>query len=268
MTMNDAGLTETVDVDRRGPVAIVTMNNPARRNAFTPDMRRAMTAAFTELNKDPEVRCVVLTGAGDHFCVGADVSKVGGAPAAPPTTMQVRENTKEVHQLIQAILTGPKPYVAAVEGDAFGGGMAIAIGCDFIVAGPKARFGTAFAKIGLMPEFGMFHILPQRVGLAQAKRMMMLADPVLAKDAEALGLVDELSPDGALDGALKLAGELAVRAPLAVGYIKLAYADGVPSIATSLRMELDLGSSLGGTEDFKEGMAALREKRTPIYRGR
>ncbi|MGK2911450.1 MAG: enoyl-CoA hydratase/isomerase family protein [Sphingobium sp.] len=268
MTTSETAPTETIGVERRPHIAIVTINNPARRNAFTPDMRRALTAALTALNKDPEVRCVVLTGAGDHFCVGADVSKMDSGSAAPRTTVQIRENTKEVHQLIQAILTAPKPYIAAVAGDAFGGGMGIAVGCDFVVAGPKARFGTAFAKIGLLPEFGMFHLLPQRVGMAQAKKMMMLADPILAEDAMALGLADELVPEGALHGALRLAEQLASRAPLSVGYIKLAYADGVPSVARSLRMELDLGSGLSDTEDFREGIAALREKRAPDYKGR
>ncbi|MBB4631990.1 enoyl-CoA hydratase/isomerase family protein [Sphingosinicella soli] len=262
--MTSQGIIKT---ERHGGVAIVTLSNPEKRNAFTPDMRRSLTGTLTELNRTVEVRAVVLTGEEKHFCAGADVSAMG-AGAAPRTTVQIRENTKEVNHLLQAIVTAPKPYVASVDGDAFGAGMSLAIACDFLVAGPGARFGTAFAKIGLLPDLGMLHYLPLRVGMTAAKRMMMLCEPVLAERAFALGLADELNSESAMVGARALAEKLADGSPLAIGYIKSVLADGISTWQDAMRAELDIGSALAGTEDFKEGIAALREKRPPVYQGR
>lgn len=256
-----------IKVERDGGVAVVTLSNPEKRNAFTPEMRRSLTSALEEINRTVEVRAVILTGEGQHFCVGSDVSGMGAA-AVPRTTVQIRENTKEVNQLLQAIVTAPKPYVAAVAGDAFGGGMSLAIACDFVVAGPGARFGTAFARIGLLPDLGMLHSLPARVGMVAARRLMMLCEPTLAERAVALGIADELAADGALDGARALAGKLAAGSPLALGYIKTVLADGVPTWREAMRAELDIGAALAGSEDFREGIAALREKRQPVYQGR
>ncbi len=119
-----------IKVERHDSVAIATLSNPDKRNAFTPYMRRSLTEALNELNRTVEIRAVILTGDGQHFCVGADVSATGST-SVPRTTVQIRENTKEVNQLLQAIVTAPKPYIAAVDGDAFGGGMSLAIACDF-----------------------------------------------------------------------------------------------------------------------------------------
>jgi 2-(1,2-epoxy-1,2-dihydrophenyl)acetyl-CoA isomerase len=256
----------SIECERRGHIAILWLNNPAKRNAFTYDMRRSLVATMDELNHDPEVRAVVLTGEGDHFCVGADISAVG--KSGPRLRLVMRENMKDVQQIFHMIAGAPKPYVASVPGDAFGTGMSMALACDYVVGGPKARFGTAFARIGGYPEMALAVTLARRVGEARAKRLLMLCEQVRAEEALSLGIVDELADDP-LEAAIAYATKLAAAAPLSLAHIKAIYADGVPGIAQMLRMEADLAPVLGGgSEDAREGIMALREKREPNFAGR
>jgi 2-(1,2-epoxy-1,2-dihydrophenyl)acetyl-CoA isomerase len=256
----------SIECERRGRVGLVTLNNPAKRNAFTHDMRRALVASMDDLNHDPDVRAVVLTGEGDHFCVGADISGVGGS--GPPPRLAMRERMKDVHQIFHMIAGAPKPYVAAVCGDAFGTGMSMALACDWVVGGRAARFGTAFARIGGYPEMGLAATLARRVGEARAKRLLMLCEQVRAPETLALGIVDELADDP-LAAAFAYAERLAAAAPLSIAHIKAIFADGIPGITQMLRMEADLAPVLGGgSEDAREGIAALREKREPNFSGR
>lgn len=258
---------EGVKVERQGTVAIVTMSNPERRNAFYPEMRRQLTATLNALGADTELRAVVLTGDGAHFCAGADTSRM--RQAGTPTPIQVRENMKDVAQLLRAIAGGGKPIIAAVEGDAFGAGFAMALACDVVVAARNARFGSVFTKVGLLPDMGMLYTLQQRVGPVKARQLMMLGTPVDGAEAARIGISDELAEPGqALAAALAFAARFDEPAPVVVSLIKGALATGVNSIEDAIRLEYDLQPMLASTQDRIEGMAALKEKRKPRFTGR
>ena len=249
-----------------GAVARLVLSNPARRNAFTHAMRDDLVAKMESLNNNGEIRAVILTGEGKHFCVGADISAGG---KRPDTRLEMREAMKVVQRLYHVIAGAPKPYVAAVGGDAFGSGMSLALACDFIVGGPEARFGTAFAKLGGYPEVAMASTLGRRVGDARAKRLLMLCEHVHAPDALAMGLIDELVEGDPVEAAMALAQSLAASAPLSLAYIKSTFAQGTPTPADAIRMELDAAPTLMGvTEDSREGIAAFREKRPANFTGR
>jgi len=258
---------EGVKVERRGTVAIVTMSNPERRNAFYPEMRRQLTATLNALSIETELRAVVLTGDGAHFCAGADATRL--RQAGTPTPVQARENMKDVAQLLRAIVGGAKPIIAAVEGDAFAAGFAIALACDVVVASRHARFGSVFTKVGLLPDMGMLYTLPQRVGPVKARHLMMLGTPVDGAEAARIGVADEVTEPGqALTAALAFAGRFDEPAPLVVSLIKGALATGVNSIEDAIRLEYDLQPMLALTQDRTEGMAAFKEKRKPRFTGR
>jgi 2-(1,2-epoxy-1,2-dihydrophenyl)acetyl-CoA isomerase len=255
-----------INLIEEGAVVRLVLNNPPRRNAFTHAMRDDLIAKMEALNGNPDVRAVVLTGEGKHFCVGADISAGG---KRPDTRLEMREAMKVVQRLYHVVATAPKPYVAAVGGDAFGSGMSLALACDFIVGGPDARFGTAFARLGGYPELAMASTLGRRVGEARAKRLLMLCEHVHAQQALAMGLIDELAEEDHVEAAMALAQSLAAAAPLSLAYIKSTFVDGTPSPAEAIRMELDSATTLMGvTEDSREGIAAFREKRTPKFTGR
>ncbi len=257
----------SIELERRGRIAILTLNNPSKRNAFTHEMRRDLVRMMDELNHDPETRAVVLTGRGEHFCVGADLSAVGSG--TPPLRLLMRERMKDVHQIFHGITGAPKPYVVAVAGDAFGTGMSMALACDYVIAGPNARFGTAFARIAGYPEMALAVTLARRVGEARAKRLLMLCEQMRAPEALGIGLVDELVEAHPLEAACAYAQKLAAAAPMSLAYIKNIYADGIPGIAAMLRMEADCAPTLGGlSEDAREGIAAFRDKREPNFTGR
>jgi 2-(1,2-epoxy-1,2-dihydrophenyl)acetyl-CoA isomerase len=258
--------TDGVVIERQGATVVLTMSNPGRRNAFFPEMRRKLAETLYKLGMDPEVRAFVLTGEEGHFCAGADLSR---SRPTERTALSVRENTKDTHHLMRAIVSGARPVIAAVEGDAFGAGMSITAACDKVFAARSARFGSAFAKIGILPDMGILYTLPQRVGLSKARELLMLAIPIGAEEAHRIGLVDELvEPGKSLEAALRYAALLAELPPLAITYTKAALATGVTSIEDAMRLELDLQPILALSEDSKEGVLAFKEKRKPKFSGK
>jgi enoyl-CoA hydratase/carnithine racemase len=254
-----------IDLDRRGSALLITIRNPARRNAFTAEMRRTLTAQLGESMTDPEVRAIVLCGHGEHFCSGADLSV---NRAADWTLIQHRENSREMTRLTEVLVAGQKPVIAAVEGAAAGAGMGIACACDVLVVARGARFVPLFTRIGLIPELGLLSTLAQRVGVARARRILMASTTLDAAAALQLGLADELVETGhASERAVEIARQFEQCAPFAVAAVKQVYAQGIPSLADAGRNEADLIPVMARMDDMREGIAALREKRPPKFRG-
>jgi 2-(1,2-epoxy-1,2-dihydrophenyl)acetyl-CoA isomerase len=250
-------------VARAGPVAIVTLNETAKRNALTLDLRRELLAALDTLIEDASCRAIVLTGAGGAFCSGGDLSTMrSGDP------MGARRRLAIVHDILRRIAAGPKPVIAAVEGAAFGAGLALATASDVVVADAKSRFCASFARVGLMPDAGLLWSLPPRIGIGAAKRMMLEAVVVSGEEAKAMGLVDELAPAGGVfEAAMVRAQALAEVAPLSIAMTKSAFARGTDDLERVLAYEMDGQTMLFGTQDHAEGRDAFMNKRTPRFEG-
>jgi enoyl-CoA hydratase/carnithine racemase len=259
--------TDGVKLEKNGTTLVVTMSNPGKRNAFYQEMRVRIIDAMRETAADNSVRAIVLTGADGHFCAGADLSRVKTNNLAKSVS-SLRENMKEVHRLLRVMVGGARPVIAAVEGDAFGAGLSMSAACDRVFASKTARFGAAFTKIGVMPDVGLLYTLPLRVGIAKARDMMMLAEPMSGEAAHKAGLVDELTePGGALDAALAYANRFADIAPIPISLIKAALATGVTSIEDAMRIELDMQPICSLSNDCSEGIKAFQEKRKPRFTG-
>ena len=255
----------TIDVERRAAVALVTINNPARKNAVTLEMREKLLETFRGFVGDDAVRAVVLTGFGDAFCSGADVTAMGGRDIAG-----ARTRMKTMHAMIRAVYGLEKPVIAAIRGPAVGVGFGLAMACDLAVAGTSAKFAQVFRKIGLAPDAGTIWFLARAMGFARAKELVFSARTVAAQEALSLGLVQRVvAEEKVLDEALEQAREYAEGPTLALGMAKQLFAASVmPSLDQYLEMELLVGPQLTQTSDHAEGTAAFKEKRKPVFTGR
>jgi len=248
-------------LERNNGIVTLTLNDPEHMNAFSAAMRKELTERFAELNDDDEVRAIVLAAAGPNFTAGGDLKGFNET-----TVRQCRTRLKRGGALlVREMIAGGKPIVAAVEGYAFGAGLALAAASDYVVAGQGAKFCCAFTKVAFIPDLALMYSLPNRVGFSKAKQLIALAETFDAQRAERLGLVDELVPAGeALGAALKVAERFAAGPPLAFEMVKSVFARGLEAM---IQAEIDLQPIAWLSDDHKEGKQAFFEKRKPKFRG-
>ncbi|HSW20481.1 MAG TPA: enoyl-CoA hydratase/isomerase family protein [Ramlibacter sp.] len=235
----DAAQNTHIRLEREGALAIITLDGPSKRNALGADARGALRATVQQvMYHEPDVRAIVLTGAGGHFCAGADVQQF-----TKNSRVRGRFNVSQSGETMSELAGGPKPVVAAVEGIAYGMGLSFAVACDLLVAARNARLCAVFARIGLLPDTGILWSLPKKIGMNHAREMLTLAREVGGEEALSMGLVNQLvEPGQALQEAKKLALELAELPPLAVAHTKSALTWRGESFHDSLRAELDCGA--------------------------
>jgi 2-(1,2-epoxy-1,2-dihydrophenyl)acetyl-CoA isomerase len=259
---------ETLIVARDVGVVTVTMNRPERKNAANGTMWRELLATFEEVAADRHDRVMVLTGAGDAFCSGADLgepSNVAGRPG-DPALVQMRalgEVAQRLHRL-------PKPTIAKVNGIAAGAGMSMALGCDLVVASDSARFSQIFVKRGLALDFGASWLLPRLIGLHRAKELAFLADIIDAEAAAGLGLVNRVLPADQLDGFVDdWARRLAEGPPLALSLTKSMLNNSLSlSFDQAIEEESRSQAANFASHDTREALRAFAEKRSPRFEGR
>lgn len=259
-----APVNRLIEVEREGAIRLLSLSAPERRNAISAEMRAELLAALADAVHDPSVRAIILTGKGGHFCAGGDLAAANGAAADPGRT---EANVKMLQDIVRAI-AGPKPVLAAIEGSAFGAGMSLAAACDFAIAARSSRFAASFAKIGLCADAGLTWSLPQRIGLARSRRLMISGEVVSASQALEIGLVDELTDDGeALAVALTSARRVSELAPLSISAVKAILGAYPYSLSDALETELHNQVRLVSTSDYVEGRTAFLEKRAAVFTG-
>jgi enoyl-CoA hydratase len=258
---------ETVKVAIDGPLAIVTIQREAVLNALSSTVISELTQIVGELEISTDLRAVILTGAGDRsFVAGADIAEM-----VELTPTQARAFSEMGGLLGHAIESSEKPWIAAVNGFAFGGGCELALACDFIHASDHAKFGQPEVKLGVIPGFGGTQRLARRVGIAKCKELCMTGDTIDAAEALRIGLADAVWPHADLMTRVKeLAGRIAANGPLAVAEVKRLVQEGQStSLETALALEQRSFGLLFGTTDQREGMAAFlaKPKRKAQFKG-
>lgn len=257
-------LFETLLVEQRGPVTLLTLNRPHVLNALNDQVLRDLSAAFAAYSADDSQRCAVLTGSARAFAAGADIKEVA-TKAASELFLQDFFSDWQVH-----IAAVRKPWIAAVAGYALGGGCELAMMADFIIATDTAQFGQPEIKLGVAPSMGGSQRLTRAVGKAKAMEMCLTGRMMNAREAESANLVARVVPESELlADALSTAATIAAMPPMAAminkEMVKLAFET---NLSTALITERRLFQILAATEDRREGMAAFIEKRAGVWKGR
>jgi enoyl-CoA hydratase len=249
-------------------VVAVTLAQPERRNAMSEEMTAAWPELMAALRTDPDVRVVVVTGAGRAFCSGGDIGWIGSEPDAQ--VADLRRRMLAFYDGWLSIRSLEVPTIAAINGAAVGAGAALALACDLRYAAASARFSVPFAALGLHPGMLTTWMLPEVVGVAAARDLLLTGRMVDAEEMLRLGLVSSVSgDDGFLDGVLHAAHTIAAGAPIATRLTKVALARGGHADYAAAREWEGLAQSVTlATEDLLEGLAAAREKRPPRFTGR
>jgi 2-(1,2-epoxy-1,2-dihydrophenyl)acetyl-CoA isomerase len=260
---------ETVKIDFRDRVSVLTLNRPEQLNALTVQMGQDIKSAIAEIVQKAS-RAVVVTGAGRAFCAGGDLRQM--------QLMAQSENRVEaffdeplglLNECILLVRQTPIPFIAAVNGPASGGGCNLALACDLVIAAESARFNQAFVKVGLSPDLGGTFILPRLIGWRRATELMMTGDVISATEANAMGMINAVVPDAELiPRARALAERLAQASTAAIGRTKqLLEASATNNYEEQLELERQKQIESGKTDDFREGVAAFIEKRAARFSG-
>jgi len=258
-------------VDTRENLEVVTLNRPHALNAFNPAMVDEILDYFTELHERPEIRVVLLRGAGRAFCAGLDL-KEGMADEKGGRVRSQWRNQRRIVRIIELMRSCPQPIVGLGHGAACGGGFSLLLACDIRYAAPNLRMNAAYIKVGLSGcDIGASYLLPRLVGLSLAAELLLTGRFIDAERAKAINLVSDIVPEEQLlNAGLTMAEEMLANSPMGLALTKDALNLNIdaPSLAAAIALEDRQQIMLCGTDDHNEAVAAFREHRPPRYRGR
>lgn len=259
------GTLQTVAVERRGPVAWVTLDRPERHNAQTIQMWAELTELGATLVSDPTLRCAVVTGRGASFSSGLDLSEVTRGSL---TSTEPKSVGSAVRGVTSWLGDAPFPTIACVRGHCYGAGLQIALGADLRVASTTARFASMETRYGLVPDMGAVEWLPRIVGMGRAKELIYLAEVIDAAEAHRIGLVNRVVEDSELEGATEaLAEKLAASPPLSLRHAKQLIHRAYDEPGTAIAASRSAQHTCLGSADFAETAKAMAENRPPAYIG-
>jgi len=257
---------DTLIYSENDGIALITLNRPEVRNALNDQLLDELEDILGTIERNDEVRVVVVTGHNDFFCSGADIRKL----KAWNSVMDAHLFLVKVQRVINKLETIPQPCIAAVSGTALGGGTEISLACDLRIAAGNAIFGQTEINLGIIPGAGGTQRLPRTVGLTAAKDMLFTGRRVSAEEALRMGLVSKVVPvDELLKEAMAIARRIAEKPPLAVRMTKMCLRDGLQmNLSQALAYEGRCFEFLVSTEDYREGVKAFLEKRKPCFTGK
>ena len=258
-----------LNFEMRDSVAQITLNRPEAANALNLDLAQELEEVSLRCNEDPDVRAVLLTGAGKLFCAGGDLKSFAAQkPADLPAFL--KRVTLYLHTAMNRFARMRAPLVIAVNGSAGGAGLSLICAGDIVFAGESARFTMSYTRIGLTPDGSSTYYLPRIVGMRRAMDLAMTNRALTAREAEAIGIISRVVPDGdVMTEAGKLADELARGATTALGGVKrLLYASSNNTLSEQMELETELIADCARTADAQEGMAAFIGKRPPKFSGK
>lgn len=258
-------MTETVLFDRRGPVALITLNRPDNANTLHLPMARELLTAAIRCAGDDSVRAVVLTGAGKHFCFGGDLR--GMMSEGTDVEPYLLELTSILHAAISQFASMRAPVIAAINGTAAGAGIGLVAAADLAIAGQSSKFALAYTSVGLSPDLSCSFTLPRIVGLRRAMELILTNRTLTAEEALSWGLVNQVVADGELllNTALELGNRLAAGPTEAFGQVKRLMAHSLPGLESQMALEGRTIAALATGAEGREGITAFLEKRKPKF---
>ena len=259
---------ETIKYELNEGIATLTFNRPEVFNSLNEQMHKELKSAIAEIKKDKTIRVLIITGEGKAFCAGQDLNDRSVNDG--DTKLDLGESIeRKYNPLIKSLYNLEIPVICKINGVAAGAGVGIALACDFVIAVDTASFIQAFCKIGLVPDSGNSFFLPKLVGMARAKELCMLGDKLSAKTAQEYGLISRVYPKETIDEEIqKLAVHFSTAPTYGLSLIKKALNESLDNtLNEQLELEKNLQRAAGHSNDYKEGVAAFLQKRTPNFKG-
>jgi len=260
-------MSDAVVYRRDDSIGIITLNRPDNRNSMTPELLDAFAAASASARADADARCVVITGTGRCFSAGADFKSTIQRDGVRP--LQPHERSYAMYEPFLSVLDIEVPVIAALNGHTVGGGLGLAMVCDVRIGDRESKYGANFCRLGLHPGMSISYLLPRLVGASRAAELMFTGRLILGEEAARIGLLsDAVAGDEVLPRAMEMARAIAANAPIAVRMTKRSLYDGLGwDVRQAAHREAFAQAITVETADVAEGIAALLEKRDPVFRG-